>query len=260
MRLGGFDGLHVADVVPGRPVRCLGAVLGTVDLPYLERIYAELAGQLVNTAFDPKRADRCAGRPVCGDLRAVAEHVVTDRFRVRQVIDREPADTALLNRRALKRARLVFEHGFRGSDPPVLFGAELDFDDGTRGRPGRPEHLLPAHHDLYRAARLFREHVGDRLEIDDRLAAKAAADLGGDRTDARIVLGAGDARSIGPDHELALAGAPNRGLTVRCHRDDTGMRLDISLVHRLCRVTPLDDNVGFGKPGLDVAFGKANHF
>src|SRR5215469_11720267 len=212
MRLGGFDGFHVADVVPGRPVRCLGAVLGTVDLPYLERIYAELAGQLVDATFDPKRADRRAGRPVCGDLWAVAKHVVTDRFRVRQVIDREPADTALLNRRALKRARLVFEHGFRGSDPPVLFGAELDFDDGTRSRPGRPEHLLPAHHDLDRAARLFREHVGDRLEIDDRLAAKPAANLGRDRSDARAILSPGDPRGVGANHELALARAPNRGL------------------------------------------------
>ncbi len=38
------------------------------------------------------------------------------------------------------------------------------------------------------------------------------------------------------------------------------MRLDIGLVHGFCRVAPLDDDFGFGEPGLDIALRKANHF
>src|SRR6202011_531457 len=110
-------------------------------------------------------------------------HVVADCLGVRQVVDRKSANAALLNRRARERARLVFEHGLRRGDPAVLLGTDLDLDDRTRGWPGGPEHLLAAHHDLDRPARLLRQHVGDRLEIDDRLAAEPTADLGWGGTD-----------------------------------------------------------------------------
>src|SRR5215471_164456 len=53
MRLCGFDRLHIADIVPGRAVCRLGAVLGAVDLAHPERIDAEFAGQLVDAAFHP---------------------------------------------------------------------------------------------------------------------------------------------------------------------------------------------------------------
>ena len=148
MRLGGLDSLHVTDVVPGRAVRRLGTVFGAVDLAHLERVDAELARQLVDAAFDPKRADRRAGGPVGGHLGAIADDIVADRLGVGQVVDRKSADAALLDRRARKRPRLVFEHGLGSGDPAVLFGAHLDFDDGPRGRPGRPEHLFAAHHYL----------------------------------------------------------------------------------------------------------------
>ena len=46
--------------------------------------------------------------------------------------------------------------------------------------PGGLEHLVAAHHDLDRPPRFLRQECGDRFEIDDRLAAKAAADLGRD--------------------------------------------------------------------------------
>src|SRR5580704_8127594 len=195
MRLGGLYGLHVADVVPGRAVRRLGTVFGAVDLAHFERVDAELARQLVDAAFDPERADRRARGPVGGNLGAIAKNVVADRLGVGQVVDRKSADAALLDRRTRKRPRLVFEHGLGSGDPAVLFGAHLDFDDGARGRPGRPENLFSVHHNLDGPTRLLRQHVGDRFQIDDSLAAKAAADLGGDRTDARIILSAGNPRS-----------------------------------------------------------------
>ena len=256
--LRGFERLLIADIDPGRSVRCLGAVLGPVHLAQPQRVDLELARQLVHAAFDRERADRRARCAVGGNFGPVAQNVVADRFGVRQVVDREPANAALLDRRALECARLVFEHGLRGGDMAVLLGAELDFDDGARGRSGRPEYLFAAHHDLDRPARFLRQHIGDRLEIDDRLAAKAAADLGRDRADIGDV-GADDARGVAAHHELALARAPDRGLAVGCDRNHAGMRLDIALVHRLGRVAPLDDDFGFAEPGLDIALGEAHH-
>src|SRR6516162_5212297 len=98
VRFRGLDGLHIADVVPGRAVRRFGAVLGAVDLAHLERVDAELAGQLVDAAFDPERADRRAGSAVGGNFGAIAENVVADRFGVGQVVDRKSTDAALLHR------------------------------------------------------------------------------------------------------------------------------------------------------------------
>ncbi len=47
-----LQGLLIADIDPGRTVRRLGALLGAVDLAQFERIDPELAGELINTAFD----------------------------------------------------------------------------------------------------------------------------------------------------------------------------------------------------------------
>src|SRR5258708_23229956 len=58
-----FQRLLIADIDPGRTVRRLGAFLGAVDLAQFKRIDAELAGELVDTAFDREGADRRAGRP-----------------------------------------------------------------------------------------------------------------------------------------------------------------------------------------------------
>ena len=121
----------------------------------------------------------------------------------------------------------------------VLLGAELHLDDAARGRAGGAEHLLAAHHHLDRTAGLLRQRQRHRLEVDEGLAAEAAADLGRDRAD----IGDVDAEqlgAVGADHELALARAPDRALAVGADADDAGMRLDIALVHRLGRVPALD--------------------
>src|SRR5581483_11018927 len=79
-------------------------------------------------------------------------------------------------------------------------------------------------HDLDRAPRLLRQRQRHRLEIDQGLAAEAAADLGRHHAD----VGDVDAEqfgAIGAHHELALARAPDRALPVRGGGDDAGMRL-----------------------------------
>src|SRR3984957_17715040 len=126
----------------------------------------------------------------------------------------------------------------------IPLGTELDFDNGTRGRASGAEHLFAAHHDLDRSPRFLRQHIGKRLEADDRFATKAAADLGRDGTDIRDISAA-DACVLGAPHELALARTVDDRLAVRPDRNQTGVRLDIALVYRLCRLAPFDNDVGF---------------
>ena len=145
----------------------------------------------------------------------------------------------------------------RRDDVTISLRAKLDFDNGAGGRARGAEHVLAAHLDLDRAAGFLRQHVGERFEVDDRLAAKAAADLGRGGSDIGDV-GAADARGVGAHHELALAGAEDGRLAIGADRNQTGVRLDIGLVHRLGRVAPLDDHVGFLEAGLDIAFGETH--
>ena len=110
---------------------------------------------------------------------------------------------------------------------------------------------------LDRAAGFLRQRDGQRLEIDQRLAAEAAADLGRIHPD----VGHVDAQQlggVGADHELALAGAVDLHLAVRRRGRQAGMRLDIGLVHRLGGVVALDDHLGLGEAGLDVALGEGH--
>src|SRR5205085_8641521 len=86
-------------------------------------------------------------------------------------------------------------------------------------------------------------HGRERFEIDDGLAAKAAADLGGDGADIAL-RDARQHRRHRAHHELALARAPDRGLAVWRDADEAGMRLDIALVHRARIERALDDDVG----------------
>ncbi len=239
-------------------MRRLPAILGAVDLAHTQRIDLQRVREFVDAAFDAERADRRTRRAVGGNLGPVGQDVIADRQRIRKVVDRHPTDAALLHRRAGERAGLVFENALRGGDVAVLLRADLDFDDGAGSGPGGAEHLLAAHHHLDRPARFFRQHVGERFEIDDRLAAEPAADLGRDRADIGDI-GTAEARGVGADHELALARAEDRRLAVGADRNQARMRLNIALVHRFCRIAPLDDEIGFLEAGLDVAFREGDH-
>ena len=216
-------------------------------------------GQLVEAALDAPGRIRRARRAVGRDLGPVADDVVAGDLGVRDVVHRKRAHAAGPDRRARKGAGLVFQRQLAGGQGAVLFGAELDLDHRTGSRAGAAEHLLAAHHHLDRTPGLFRQRQRHRLQIDQRLAAEPAADLGRDRAD----VGDVDAEqfgAIGADHELALARTPDRALAVGRHRDDAGMRLDIGLMHRLGRIAALDDDIGVAKPGRDVALGKADLF
>ncbi len=159
--------------------------------------------------------------------------------------------------RARKGARLVFEHDLAGGQPAVALGAELHLDDAARRRPGAAEHLLAVHYHFHGPAGLLGQRQRHRLQIDQGLAAEAAADLGRDRPDVRDV-DAEEFGAIGADHELTLARAPDRALPVGGERDDAGVRLDIGLMHGLARIAALDDDIGVAEAGIDIALGKAD--
>ena len=122
----------------------------------------------------------------------------------------------------------------------------------ARGRAAGAEHLLARHHHLHRPARLLGQRERERLEVDDRLAAEAAADLG--RRDADLAdVPAEQARAVRAHDPVALGRHPDVGLAVLRHAGDAGVRLDVALVHGLGGELALDDDVGLLEAGRDVA-------
>ena len=123
---------------------------------------------------------------------------------------------------------------------------------GARRRPGGAEHLVARHHHLHRTPRLLRQLHGERLEVDVVLAAEAAAELGRRHLHLRDVhrqqLG-----DLGPHHEVALRRGPDLGDAAVGVVRDRGLRLDVALVRRLGAELALDDDVGLGETGVDVA-------
>src|SRR5580704_10363240 len=71
MVLGGIERLGVSDVLPGRAVHGLDAVLRRVLLAQCQWVDAELIGQFVETALDAVGRVRGAGRAIGGDLWAI---------------------------------------------------------------------------------------------------------------------------------------------------------------------------------------------
>ena len=209
-------------------------------------------GDFIHHALDRIGADRRARRAIGRNLGAVGADVKTLRQQVRNVVGREAATGRAADRRARESAGLQIEGAVRGDDLAVLRGADLDRALRARCWPGRTHHFLARHHHLDGTAGFLRQHGRERLEIDDGLAAKTAADLGGDGADVAL-LNAGQHRGHGTDHELALARAPDRGLAVGRNRDEAGMRLDIALVHRARGEGALDDDVGLLEAFGDVA-------
>ena len=168
-----------------------------------------------------------------------------------EIVGRDRAAHGAADRRAGERAGLQPHRRLQGRDLAVLGGTHLDRHRRSRGGPRGAEHLLAAHHHLDRAAGLAREDQRQRLEVDDGLAAEAAADLGGDRAHVAQLRSGKLGRHV-TDHEVALAAAPDRDLSA-LDVDDAGVRLDVALMHGLGLEVALDDDVGSGEAGIAVA-------
>src|SRR5262249_47019098 len=235
-----------------RAVRGLGALARRVHHAELNPIDSELLGDLVDHALDRELGDRRAGRAVGRHLRAVGDDVVADDLDVLHVVRRVSTEDTRLHRRALERARLVLELGEAGDELAVLRGAHLDLDGGARGRARGLEDLLARHDHLHRTLGLPRERQGQRLQIDDGLAAEAAADLRGGHADLGDVHPE-ETRVVGAHDEVALRAARELGRAVLGHAGQRGVRLDVALVHRRRLELALDDDVRLLEAGLDVA-------
>jgi hypothetical protein len=157
-----------------------------------------------------------------------------------------------LHRRALEGAGLVLQLGEAGHELAVLGGAHLHLHGGAGRRARGLEDFLARHDHLHGPLGLARERQRQRLEVHDRLAAEAAADLGGGHADLGDVE-AQQARAVGAHDEVALRAAPQLGRAVLGHRGQRGVRLDVALVDRRRLELALDDDVGLGEAGLDVA-------
>ena len=230
----------------------LRPLLGRVLEPQLQRVHADLLRQHVEHALDRVGAHRRARRPIGRDLRTVAHHVVADRVRVRDVVGRERAHARAHERRARECAGLQLEQPVGRRDRAVALDADLHGHRRARGRAGRAENVLAAHHQLDRSTGFLRQHHADRLDIDHGLAAERAADLG--RIDAQIAeLHAEQLRRIGTHDEMPLARAPQLGLSVGVEAGDAPLRLDIGLVHGRGLERHLDDLVRGRKARREVA-------
>ena len=259
VRLRRLDRLQIADIGPGRAVRRLGAILCRVDLAQLERIDLQLMSQLVEAALRTERRVRRAGRAVGGDLRPVRHDIVADDVDVRDVVHREAAHAGRSDRRAREGPGLQLDDEFGRHQLSVLLGAELDLIDAASGRAAGAEYLLATHHELDRAPGLLRQRQRDRFQINERLAAEPAADLGRDRAD----IGHVDAEqlgAVGAHHELALARTPDCDLPVGGGRHHAGVRLDIGLVHRLARIAALDRDLGLLPALREIALHEGDPF
>jgi hypothetical protein len=60
--------------------------------------------------------------------------------------------------------------------------------------------------------------------------------------------------AICTDHELALTASPDLHLPIGHGRNDTSVRLDIGLMHRLCRIASLDDDIRLAEACGRIAF------
>ena len=252
MRQRRFEGLLVADARERGAVGRLGALLGRILLTQQKRIHLQGAGEIVHRRLDGERADGRARRAVGRHLRPVRHDVVADGVHVGEVVGRNGAADGAADRRAREGARLQPHGRLQGGYLAVLGGADLDGARRARGRARGAKHVLAVHDDLDRAPGLARQHHGQRLQIDDGLAAEAAADLGGYRAHL-TELQAGQLGRHVADHEVALAAAPDGGVAVLADADEAGVGLDVSLMHGLGLEAALDDDVGSRKPGVTVA-------
>ena len=165
---------------------------------------------------------------------------------------RKPPCSPVRTGEPAKAPAWIFERRLGGGDGAVLLGADLDLDCARPRSVRSPEHFLAGHHHLHRTAAFLRERQRHRLEIDQRLAAEAAADLRRGHADVGHV-DPQQLRDIGANHELALAAAPDLRLAVARRGGDAGMRLDIALMHGLGGVVALDDHLGVLEAQRDVA-------
>ena len=248
----GFEALFQANRRERGPIRRLRAFASGVLHPQVDGVHVELARQLVDGAFHGMHGLRRTRRAVGANLGLVDEDVVAFDEEVLEVIRREHRHAAGADRSAWESACLIGEPCARCGDGAVVLGADLHLAPGGRGGAGRAEDFLAGHHHLHRATGELAHLHRQRFEIDDGLAAEAAADLRRDHLDVAHGL-AEHLRRQRAHLEVALGAAPDGGLAVLVRRRRAGVRFDVALMGGGNPMLALDDHVGGGETGLHVA-------
>src|SRR5262249_37138185 len=250
--LGSLKRLDEADAAEGLAVDRLIALGRRVLEPQIDRVHAELPGELVDHALaaeDDLRRARGAERI---HLRAVRHDLVGRGLHVLEVVAGEHRLRRVREHRAGEGAGLEDELGLRRRDGAVLLDAHLDAGPGAGDRAGGAEDVVAGEGDLDRAPRLAGQLDRHRLAVEAGLAAEAAAHLRLLHADLRGL----DLEDVGEpvaEHPRTLRAAPQLDLAIFRGRGDAALRLDIALVHRLGVVFALDDDVSFRKTLLHVA-------
>ncbi len=155
-------------------------------------------------------------------------------------------------RRQVRVGAGVGDHlDLRRGDPAVALDAGPVGDRERVPLRGREERLLPRVDELHRAAGLPREEREEDLDGDVLLAPERAADHR--PADAHLVLryaeGAGDRAEV-LDH---LRGDADVDHALFVDPRDAGVRLEVGVLDERHPERVLDDQVGFGHAGLEVA-------
>ena len=183
MRFHGLQRLDEGAVADRGAIDGLRAVLHGVEDAQIDGVHLELAGQIVDRALDGEGRHRRAGRTIGRDLGPVADHVIADQREVLDVVAGKRRHAAEIDRRTGERAGLVSQGHFGRGDLAVLRRGQPDIHGGARRRSRGEEDFLAGHNQLHRPPAFARKRQRHGLEINGRLAAKAAADLGGDHFD-----------------------------------------------------------------------------
>ena len=216
----------------------------------LERVHAQLDGELVHDPLDGERRLGPAGAAV-----GVGGHLVGE-----DAVALEPVGRELVDAREHERAQ---DRDARGDQPQVgahvgeqpdlealdvalAVGGDVDVLDLVAAVVGGHQRLAAGLGPLDRlaepAGHQEREHL---LRGDLQLAAEAAADVGGD--DPQLVLGdAGDHRQHHPQDVRDLGRRPHREV-VALRLDDDRARLHERRDQPLLDEPPADDDLGVGE-------------
>ena len=230
-----------------------GALLGRVLEAELDRVDAQLLGQLVDDLLAGEGRLRGPRRPVGLGLGLVVDHVEAINPGVWQVVATEDAHGTRADHPAGKGSAVVSQPGFAGRELALLRRAELDADERARRGAGCLEDLVALHDHLHRPAALAAQEGRDRFQVDGDLASEAAADLARDDQ----ALRDGNIQQLGhllTAVEGSLGGRPDLEPVVLVPERDRGVRLDVTLMNAGRAELALHDEVGLRKPSAMLPF------
>ena len=247
----GLLGLDVVqDVAGGRLV----AVMHQVDLPELHRIHAQFLRHRVHLALGGEEALRIARRPhvsardLVGVHHALFAQVVRHVVRASRLLSAEEKPDGLEGAvgAAVEDEVEVVRH-----DPAVPLDPGAHPDGAGVARVPGHELLVVIHDHLHRAPALPGQCIGHGNVHEVALAAEVAADVAGMDHQAleRHLERSGKLLAQG---ERGLAAGPDLRRPRRVHAHQTGVGLDVTLVHGLGVERVLDDDLGLVESLLDV--------